>query len=352
MNEKLDFRPDFAAVADRWQRFWAGENTRPMVCACVPRPGTTPVAEPDYGAGADGNYGPVIERLLQWAETHVFAGDLIPFHYLEFAADHFAALLGADLQFPEVGGGWAVPFVTDLDRQDVRFERDGRWWKRTVEFAQALRERCDGRLLIASPSLVSNLDALAAIYGSEKLLLAMLDNPDGVQRMLGQVDRAFGEILDAFADLFDYPTFGSINRHGMYSRGRINVLQCDFAYMISPEMFREFAAPWLRREMSRLDAVEDHLDGPGNVRHLEALCEIDDLDVVQWIPGAGPAAQEDWTWLYDRVDALGKGQILWKDAAFAHEAWRRYRSRKLCFVLKTATVSEVEDFIAGFDAGP
>jgi hypothetical protein len=342
----MEFKPDFPAVAERWEAFWAGRNTRPMVGRAVPRPGVTPVEAPPYGAGADGNYEPVIDQLLRWAETHVFAGDAIPFFYLEFAADHFAALLGADLRFPAPGGGWAVPFVTDLDGQDVRFEREGRWWKRTVEFAQALRSNCDGKLLIASPSLVANLDALSAIYGAQNLLLAMVDNPDGVHRMLSQIDRAFGEILDAFADLLDYPRFGSINRHGMYTRGRTNVLQCDFAYMIGPEMFREFAVPYLRREMERLDAAEYHLDGPGNVRHLDALCEIEELDVVQWVAGDGPAATQDWTWLFDRIDGLGKGQIFWKDARFAREVWQKYRSRALCFVLKASSVAEVEDCIA------
>ncbi len=139
-------------------------------------------------------------------------------------------MLGADLKFSETEpGGWAVPFVEDLASADIRFDREGEWWKRTVEFAQALRARCDGKLLIASNTLVSNLDALAAIYGPQNLLMAMLDNPDAVHRALAQIDRAHGEILDALAELLDYPRFGSITRHGLYSRGRVNVPQCDFS---------------------------------------------------------------------------------------------------------------------------
>ena len=329
---KLECKPDFDVVAERWEAFWRGQNERPMVGAEIPRAGVTPIEKPGYAALAAGDLEPVIDRLLAWAETHEFLGDSIPFFYLEFAADHFASLLGADLDFPEgQEGGWAVPFVEDLDRAEIRFDRDGKWWRRTLECAEALRARCDGKLLIASPSLVANLDALSAIYGPQKLLFALVDNPDGVQRELDQIDRAFAEIVDAFAEMLDYGQFGSINRHGMYTRGRTNVLQCDFSYMISPEMFREFVVPHLAREMEQLDAVEYHLDGPGAIRHVEALCEMERLDVVQWVAGAGGPAEQDWIWLYDRIDELGKGQFLGGDTATVKARWAKYRSRKLYF---------------------
>lgn len=129
----------------------------------------------------------------------------------------------------------------------------------------------------------------------------------------------------------------------MYSRGRINVPQCDFSCMINPEMFREFAVPYLREEMRRLDAADYHLDGPGAIGHLEALCEIDELDVIQWQPGAGNAENQDWSWLYRRIDSLGKGQIRLGGA----EQFRRYcqenRNRKLFFCLSAGSRAEVED---------
>ena len=83
--------------------------------------------------------------------------------------------------------------------------------------------------------------------------------------------RALAEIVAALAEELDYARYGSINRHGIYSRGKVAVPQCDFSSMISTEMFREFALPALRREMAMLDAVEYHLDGPGAVQHLVGI---------------------------------------------------------------------------------
>lgn len=140
-----------------------GENRRPLVSAVIPKPGREPAQKPGYASGADGNPRPVIDQLQRWAETHEFLGEAIPFYYLEFAADHFAALLGADLVFrPNEPGAWAVPFVKDLSGAEIRFRPEEKWWRRTVEFAEALRQRCGGALMIASPTLVDDLDAFWA----------------------------------------------------------------------------------------------------------------------------------------------------------------------------------------------
>lgn len=344
---QLKFKTDFEQAASQWDRFWKGENTRPTVSAILPKPNVAPVSKPGYASGAREDFEPVIKQLLAWAETHDFLADAIPFYYLEFAADHFAALLGANLKFSETEpGGWAIPFVKDISRAEIRFDREGEWWKRTVEFAEALRDKCDDKLLIAANTLVANVDALAAVYGSQNLLLAMIENPDAVHRALAQIDKAHEEILAALANLLDYPRFGSITRHGMYSRGRINIPQCDFSCMISPAMFREFVLPYLRNEMKRLDAVEYHLDGPDAVRHLETLCEIDELDVIQWIAGAGKGEKQDWTWLYAKIDDLGKGQIHGGNPAEIKQLWRKYRSRKLFCNLSVQSHTEVEDCLA------
>ena len=172
---QLEFKTDCEQATYQWERFWKGENTRPAVSAIPPKPNVVPVEKPGYASGARGDFDPVIKQLLAWAETHEFLADAIPFYYLEFGADHFAALLGGDLDFREnEPGGWAIPFVKDIRRAEIHFDREGKWWRRTVEFAEALRDRCDGKLLIASNTLVANLDALAAVYGTETLLLAML----------------------------------------------------------------------------------------------------------------------------------------------------------------------------------
>jgi len=337
-----NYKPDMEATKSRWDDFWHGRNTRPMLCATVRRPGVKEVAKPPYAAGYDGNFAPVMDQLAGWAESHEFLGEAIPFFYLEFAANHFSTFLGADLTFIDEGGGWPVQFVKDWQATELSFQRQGKWWRRTVEFAQAIKQRFGDNLMIASPTLVANMDALASVRGENDLLLDMVDSPELIQRALKQVLQAHGEILDTLADLLEYKRLGSINRHGLYCRGRINVPQCDFSCMLSGEMFREFVLPSLKVEMSRFDQVEYHLDGPDATRHVEDLCGIDKLDVIQWVAGAGND-QKDWTWLYDKIARLGKGHFCWSDAAGALRMAKKYRPRKLVYLLGVGSKAEFDE---------
>lgn len=65
---ELAYKPDLEAVADRWETFWRGESRRPLISAVIPKAGKVPAEKPGYASGVDGNYKPVIEQLLRWAE--------------------------------------------------------------------------------------------------------------------------------------------------------------------------------------------------------------------------------------------------------------------------------------------
>ena len=61
-----------------------------------------------------------------------------------------------------------------------------------------------------------------------------------------------------------------------------------FRRMITgPEMFERFVLPDLAACCDRLDHAFYHLDGKGELPHLDLLLSIDGLRGIQWIPGAG-----------------------------------------------------------------
>ncbi|MBD3320018.1 MAG: hypothetical protein GF350_02880 [Chitinivibrionales bacterium] len=81
--------------------------------------------------------------------------------------------------------------------------------------------------------------------------------------------------------------------------------------MISPDMFEKFGMPSLRAQVDCLNAAEYHLDGPGALQHIEQICSIDKISVIQWQPGAGKAASQNWTDVYHTIDSLGRGTVMW-----------------------------------------
>ena len=87
--------------------------------------------------------------------------------------------------------------------------------------------------------------------------------------------------------------------------------QCDFSYMISPEMFDEFCRPELEATCRRLGRSIYHLDGVGQLPHLNSILEIEDLDGVQWVPGDGKPPQSQWPEVYEKIHRAGKNSQLW-----------------------------------------
>jgi len=342
---ELEFRPDVDAVRERWERFWRGESERPLLHAIRAKDGVMPVPRPRPYDLAFGEIDPIVEQTLGWASTHEFLGDLIPSFMITFAPDHFAALLGAEITRSEEGRtNWVEPHLASLDGVEIAFQREGHWWKRTVECIERFRERCDGKLIIAGTHLQGSLDTLVALYGTQPLLTDMALALDKVLAALDQVDAALHEVRAALADVLDVATWGSLNRFGMYSAGIIDVPQCDVSCMISAEMFNEFELPYLTREIESTQASIYHLDGPDALQHTESLCGIEQLDMIQWMPGEG-YYDDDWSELNARIDALGKGQIFQPyynfSAADIERTWDTFSSRKLFFHVSPEVLAEL-----------
>lgn len=332
---ELAYKPDFEAAKQRWAAFWCGESARPLFHTVTPKTGVTPVSRPRPYDCAFGDLDPIIDQTLAWAASHEFPGDAIPSFMITFAPDHFAALLGGKIERSEAGKtNWVEPCLTSLDDVEISFQRNGHWWRRTVECIERFRERCDGKLIITGTHLQGSLDALVALYGTQPLLLDMAMDPQKVSKALKQVDKAYHEVRTALAEILDVSTWGSLNRFGMYSSGIIDVPQCDVSCMISKEMFDELELPSLTAEIASMDASIYHLDGPDALQHTESLCAIDKLDMIQWMPGEGYYG-DNWRELNAQIDALGKGQIFqgyYKlKARDIERIWETYTSRKLFF---------------------
>ena len=84
------------------------------------------------------------------------------------------------------------------------------------------------------------------------------------------------------------------------------MLASDFSYMISPAMFAEFVRPELQASCRRLANSFYHLDGVGQLAHLDLLLEMPELNGIQWVPGAGQPDWRHWPDVFRRIRAAGK----------------------------------------------
>lgn len=349
----MEFKPDFEMVRARWGRFWKGESLdSPMLFCMIPKAGP-PAPYPNGLTFREGDLTPALEGVEAWARGYEFFGDAIPFVSPQFGPDHFALLLGADLKVhpDSPRTGWVVPCVGDWAEAPLEVDWNGRWWARTIECLRAMRARFDGRLLVNPPNLQGGLDCLAALRGVEPLLMDMIEAPDQVEAAVGRVNRAFDAVLKALYAEMDLPRYGNSTRHGMFCDEPAGIPQCDFSCMINGDMFRRFALPAIAHEARALAQSEYHLDGPGAIRHLEDICAIREISVIQWQPGEGAGAQRDWWDLHRKIDAFGKGQMFHtRDHAALVRAWREWRQRNQFFSTTAASRDEAQRLVDRFRA--
>jgi hypothetical protein len=76
--------------------------------------------------------------------------------------------------------------------------------------------------------------------------------------------------------------------------------------MISPIMFERYDLPDLSACSEVLDHAFYHLDGRGQLVHLDMLLALERLRGIQWVPGDGQPQAENWLPLLSRIRHSGK----------------------------------------------
>lgn len=351
---ELEFKKDFNEVRKNWQKFWDGTLGRPILLAACPKKGVEAVPMPAWGAAFTRNYEDVVDQMLRYGETHEFLGDLIPYVRPSLIIDLMPALLGAEIissKSKDCIDTHAVPFLKNLDNVEISFKPESEWWNKWLKLIQCIMKKCRGKMIPGSAQCwYNNLDTLAAIRGNTELLMDFYDNPCGIHCCMKQIMLAHKEAIRRTNDIFEIDTWGSVTGHGFYHTGKTSVPQCDFGFNISKEHFDEFALPYLYEEIDMLDAAEYHLDGPGNIKHVESICSIDKIKVIQWVPGTGNE-DKDWTSLFEKINDLNKG--LWlsaKSPEKAVELWNKYnKSGRMILAVQAESKADMDEYLEAFE---
>ncbi|MDP6778888.1 MAG: hypothetical protein QGI83_19195 [Candidatus Latescibacteria bacterium] len=308
---ELLYKPDFEDARAHWEAFWNREIIdRPCLAVRAPKEGSEIPPAPPYMDGWDGDFAEAVARWEARAEHTYFAADAVPFLEPSFGPDQFGAFLGADLERSKDSfnrTSWAVPYVEDWrDALPIRLDPDTMWWKKMLEFMRVAGKASEGKYLVGMLDMHSNLDALASIREPEDLCMDLIDCPELVHLAMADVRALYAEIYDALREAANMTERGSIGWISFYSPHRFAVMQCDFAIMVSPGMFNAFILPALEEEATFLDHSIYHYDGEGALRHLDEVLAIENLDGIQWVPGAGKPAQTEWPELLARIQDAGK----------------------------------------------
>ena len=72
------------------------------------------------------------------------------------------------------------------------------------------------------------------------------------------------------------------------------------------EQGKIFVLPELKASANRLENAFYHLDGPGQLPHLDLLLQVDSIKGIQWIPGDGAPDVSHWQDVYRSIFQAGK----------------------------------------------
>jgi hypothetical protein len=306
---------DWSAARQAHEAWWAGELDRPLVLLSGPTPEAASLPEwlsyiPAYGDLP-------IEQIVDLAEQHMratwYAGDGYPYLFTNYGAGSMAAYTSLALgQHSEHGGVW-FHAATGAPLQQLRIQArtDTPWFVHTDQYVRAVTQRIGDKTQITLPDLGGALDILASIRTTERLLTDLIDRPQQVQRLVQETAEAWWTYYEHFRAITARRCPGTMAWAPVWSPRRTYMFQSDFSYMISPAMFERFVVPELRAACRRVEHGFYHLDGIGQLGHLDYLLGIEALRGVQWVPGAGRKDPCQWPEVFKKILASGKRIQTW-----------------------------------------
>ena len=347
MSEQLKYKEDFEIAKKRWDAFWANEIIdRPVLCVTAPKDGRELIGLPYMSGCSDGDVLGACKKYEKLASDTYFAGEAFPFYEFAFGADQFAAFVGGELEFHE-STSWLHPSVTNWKDFNCQINEDSEGiYKKMLNVIETATEYSKGKFLISMLDLHSNLDALAALRGPQNLCYDLMDCPEEVEEALFKMRRFYSKVFEAIEHAGNMKERGYIGWSPTYCKERFAVIQCDFKGLISPDLVKKFVIPCLEEEAQYLKHSVYHYDGKEALVHIDDILAIPEIDVIQWVPGAGNPRTIEWMELLHKIQDAGKG--LWIYDWTAEEIKTRYKElkpEKLVFSIRLESQSNADNFI-------
>jgi hypothetical protein len=310
----VDFATErWEAISSTYSKWWQGTLERPIVPVVLTGkdPGRPEPKAPFLSQATchDFTFSPaeIIDRVDYELTKEEYLGDAFPFMNLSsFGPGVVAAFLGCELD-NSTGRVWFHPKEI-LPIHELHFEYDpsNKWLNRIKDIYAAGISRWQGQVLMGMPDMGGILDVLSSFRPADNLLFDLYDSPEEVKRCIWEIHGLWYRYYDEFNAVLQPVNPGYTDWLQIYSPKPSYVLQSDFSYMISPEMFKEFTLPELQASCRRLSNTIYHLDGTGQLPHLDYLLGIEELKAVQWGPGQGKPDQSQWPDVQRKIHRAGK----------------------------------------------
>lgn len=244
---------------------------------------------------------------LDWYVSHSsLKADMLPVANTQLGPGSMAAILGGVFE----GGPDTIWIHPDPNfKDDFQFDPNHPNYLLHKELLKAVKAKAKGNYFVGMPDLMEGLDVLAAMKGTDKVLLDTVMQPEILEEQVQRINDIYFKVYDELYDIIKEDNGEmAFCYFSSWAPGKMTKLQSDISTMISVEDYRRFVQPYIRQQCQKIDYTLYHLDGVGAMHHLPALLEIEELNAIQWTPGVGEpqGGSPKWYDLYRKILDGGK----------------------------------------------
>jgi len=311
----LLYKPDWEQTMQNYIAWWNREDFgRCGLAVTAPKDNPSGPPKPDFPPQVEERWmdHTFLAQNNDYNLSHTFyGGEAIPVWNPGYNWQGCATFCGAKFKLDE-NTSWTEPMIadgelTDHDFRKIRVDYDSWVWKATVEMHKFAVSQAKGKSLPYIAAVGYPPDTLASFRTSYRLLTDLMDCPECVHDFALYLAEIWEDVFLRLYEVTKDAAFGgTVPWMHMWAPGKFYIPQNDFAYMISNEMYRNIFLDSLERGLESVDYALYHVDGVGNFRHVDTLCELDRINGLQILPGAGQPSPLHYMDILKRVQDAGK----------------------------------------------
>ncbi len=308
----FSLKPDYEQALKRMDAFWERELfDRPVVQFPLYKPVDEWIDYPVSGHRTPEDMWLDVDYQATWNQVnlsnHYYLGDTMPVAWPNLGPDVFAAFYGCPLCFYDHETSCSKPLVQNTsDIENIKINWESPWLSKLIQMTDAYLEIGKGKFITGMPDLHTGGDCLAALRGPMGLAADLIKDPARLKVLLIQIESDYECIYNKFYDLLRGAGQPISTWVPLVSNNKYYPVSNDFSITISAAMYRDIFLEGVIRECRFLDRSIYHIDGPGALRHLDAILEISELDAVQFVPTPGDDSFVRWSEVYSRIQNAEK----------------------------------------------
>lgn len=298
---------DWLRIRSEYEEWWQGKREKPLLNLSFSDESRAPSRPDGIISGRIWDYPPeetiesIVDKFeyLMRARRYEYAG--YPYTRLYFGPICAAQFIGMK-PHPTADTVWfEAKEKLPPSLRHITLDREAEYFLMDSALRRCIQKKWGGGYVISNPECGGcNVDLLAALYGHEELSFMLYDEPDEAKRLISEINQAMTEATESAQGLTPGAT-GYTCWGGIFAPQPWEMTQCDYCAMIGPELFREFVLPDLTQAIAASPRYNYyHLDGPGEIIHLDDILRIPHLKCVQYVaaPNGDPSVDLG---VYERV---------------------------------------------------